>query len=257
MNKTIYESVWRSVGVAFWLSLSDTRARYKRSVLGPLWITIATGVGTIGLGFIWGALLRQNAESIIPQLTYGIVLWQFMSSCITEAPQAYQQLGGIIKNQRHPIYMYPLLVIFKNIINLFHNAIIVCVVELYFGTFSYNSLPSLIIGTALMLLNIFWIVSIISILGTRYRDVSPLITTCMPIIVFITPVIYRPVQLGELGFLMWLNPFTYLITIIRDPLLGEVVSGTVYLGAVAMGLVGMVVTALVFRVYGRRVPFWV
>ena len=38
-----------------WLSLGwqDIKQRYRRSTLGPLWITIATGVMAVALGFLY------------------------------------------------------------------------------------------------------------------------------------------------------------------------------------------------------------
>lgn len=53
-----------------WLSfaLSDTRARYARSTLGPWWITLGTGLGVIGLGLVWSAVMGLELRTMLPNL---------------------------------------------------------------------------------------------------------------------------------------------------------------------------------------------
>jgi hypothetical protein len=36
--------------VIVYMAVGDLRSRYRRSVLGPLWITLGTAAGTVGLG---------------------------------------------------------------------------------------------------------------------------------------------------------------------------------------------------------------
>ncbi|HMS73916.1 MAG TPA: ABC transporter permease, partial [Gordonia sp. (in: high G+C Gram-positive bacteria)] len=48
-----------------WLHLGwqDIRQRYRRSVLGPLWITIATGVTAVAMGLLYGELFDQDIKT--------------------------------------------------------------------------------------------------------------------------------------------------------------------------------------------------
>ena len=72
----------------------------------------------------------------------------------------------------------------------------------------------------LVLGNLVFLVLILAFLGSRYRDIAPAITSVMTIVFFLSPVMYKPSQLGVKENLMWLNPFSHLITLIRDPITG-------------------------------------
>ena len=48
-----------------WLSLGwqDIKQRYRRSVIGPFWITIATGLQATAFGILYSALLNMPRRS--------------------------------------------------------------------------------------------------------------------------------------------------------------------------------------------------
>jgi len=83
------------------LALSDVRARYKRSVLGPLWLTLGTAAGSVGLGLLWSELLKIEAKDFVPSLTAGLILWQFISGVITESSTLYGRQAAIIRNMTY------------------------------------------------------------------------------------------------------------------------------------------------------------
>lgn len=51
-----------------WLSLGwqDIKQRYRRSVLGPFWITIATGMQATAMGILYSTLLDQPLRGTCP-----------------------------------------------------------------------------------------------------------------------------------------------------------------------------------------------
>lgn len=42
------------------LSWSDAKVRYKRSMLGPSWLTLGTAIGVGRLGFVWATLFKMD-----------------------------------------------------------------------------------------------------------------------------------------------------------------------------------------------------
>src|SRR5699024_4787956 len=67
-----------------WLSLGwqDIKQRYRRSTLGPLWITIATGVMAGALGLLYSVLFQLSLADFLPHVTVGLIMWGFISGCI-------------------------------------------------------------------------------------------------------------------------------------------------------------------------------
>jgi len=101
---------------------------------------------------------------------------------------------------------------------------------------------------------------LVLLLGTfcaRFRDILPIVSSVMQIAFFVTPVIWKPEQLGTDHALLSLNPFFDLLEIVRAPLLGTLPGADVWLGA---GLSSLVLWALAWSLFTRargRIAFWI
>jgi len=239
------------------MALSDVRARYKRSVLGPLWLTLGTAGGSAGLGFIWSELFHVEATTFVPTLTAGLILWQFISGTITEASVLFSRQAAIIRNLNLPLAIHPIQLLLRHLINLAHNAPVFFVVAIALGhpmTLStWLALPCLV----LVALNMLWICLFIGLLGARFRDLEYLVAMVMPLLMFISPVFYRPNYLQFSELIMWFNPFSHFIEIVRDPLLGVAPPWFVIETNLIMLVVGWLVTLWLFNRQHHRIAFWV
>src|SRR6202051_1205821 len=63
--------IWRVWGIMGW---DDIRQRYRRSVLGPFWITLSTGIFILLLGVIYSRLFKMDVANYLPFLTVGFVV---------------------------------------------------------------------------------------------------------------------------------------------------------------------------------------
>src|SRR2546421_1850097 len=68
---------WR---IWYVLGLSELRQRYRRSILGPFWITISMGVQVTVMGFLLAFLFGLPIDRYFPFLCISIVTWTFLSS---------------------------------------------------------------------------------------------------------------------------------------------------------------------------------
>jgi hypothetical protein len=241
----------------FYMAWSDIRARYKRSVLGPLWITLSTAIGVVGLGFIWSELFKMDRAVFIPTLTIGLILWQFMSTCIAESTSIFARQSNIIRNLDLPLSLHPAQLVLRQAINLAHNFPLFILVALVLGAkfnmYSLMFFPSLF----LVLANLFWMSLMIGTLGARFRDLEYLISMMMPLLMFLSPVMYRQNALSTIGKYMWLNPLADMIEIIRYPLLGEATPALLYIINIGLLICGGLLTVLLFNSKRNRIAFWV
>jgi ABC-type polysaccharide/polyol phosphate export permease len=243
--------------LAIFFAWGDTKARYRRSVLGPLWIVFGTAIGVAGLGFLWSSILRVDKHEFIPSLTLGLVVWQFIAGCITESSLTYIHKASLIKNIRMPYFIFPIQVVLRQLINFLHNFIVVIVVLCIFPPNLGFAQILFIPGLILLLGNLLWIVSLVGLLGARFRDLEQFVNAFMPIVFFLSPVIYPATRLGAVAKFVWLNPFSYMITLIRDPVQGNVPELFVYIWAFVFLVFGWLFT---FWIYGKkrnRLAFWV
>ena len=243
--------------MAFYFAWSDTKARYRRTMLGPFWLVLGTAVGVAGLGFVWSIILKTDRAVFIPSITVGLVVWQLISSCITDSTNVFVRSAGIIRNLKTPYLIFPIQMILRQLINFAHNfVVIVAVLLIYPPPLGYTQLL-VVPGLLILLGNLLWISIVMGIIGARLRDLDLLVNAFMPMLFFVSPVIYRPENMAVRENLVWLNPFSYFITLIRDPIQGVVPAAFIYWVS-AIGLVAgwALALALLSRGY-KRLAFWV
>jgi ABC-2 type transport system permease protein/lipopolysaccharide transport system permease protein len=61
--------LWRLWGTLGW---NEILQRYRRSTLGPLWLTASMAVMVIALGVVYAELFQQRIDDFIPFLCVGI-----------------------------------------------------------------------------------------------------------------------------------------------------------------------------------------
>jgi ABC-type polysaccharide/polyol phosphate export permease len=256
VGRTLAE-VKHHVAIAWYFAWSDAKARYKRSVLGPFWLVLTTLIGVGGLGIIWGSLMKVDRATFVPLLTVGLVLWHMIAGSVTGASTVFSRSASVIKNIPTPPLRLSLQLLFQQIVNLIHNLVVVAFILVIYqrslGTTSLLAIP----GLLLVLVNLLWVIQFLGFLGARFRDFDPFVSSIMPILFFMSPVLYRSTQLGPQSILMKFNPMSYWIEIVREPVLGTVPHTSAYTVSILMAFVGWVLAIWITRSKGSRLPYWV
>jgi len=249
-------AAWKRRQLATFLAWSETVARYRRSTLGPLWLVLGTAIGVVGMGFIWSILLQQEMESFIPSITVGLVVWQFISGVVTESAGMFVKHATMLVNIRMPVYLITFQAFGRHVINLLHNLVVVLGVFIVFP--HYNSWTSLLAlpGLLIVCINLVAIMQIVGIIGARFRDLEPLIQAFFPILFFLSPVLYRPGQLGAAEPIMVFNPIAHYIRVVRDPMLGVIPSVGNYLTVLALTAVTVLFSLWLTGSRAYRLPYW-
>lgn len=246
--------LWR---LAAFISASDTRARYRRTVLGPLWIVIGLASGSLGLGLLWSELWNMPPEQIVPSITIGFLVWIFISSTILEGSQILIIEANMIQNTRAPLLFYSLVTLTKQWINFLHSLLIVLAVSALYPPTSLSNIIWVFPGLLVTTLFLFFSVSLLSILCARFRDIQPLLNSIMPMLFFLSPVLFRIEQAKNISWLIWINPFTYFIIIVREPLQGSRPEPFVMLAACGLTLLVFMFLAAVLNRKKNQVVYWV
>lgn len=247
----------RLIQNAIYLAWADTKARYKKSVIGPFWPTLTNVFGVLGLGLVWGHLLNQEMNSFIPQLTVGLIVWQLIAGALIDGPQTFVRYAGLVRNVPMPNWFFTVRVLSKHLINLLHNSVILVGVMVYYQVPLTEHTWLVMPGLLLVSLNLYWILHGLGLVGARFRDVELLLTSLVPMLFFISPVIYQANRLPVALNVVWLNPFSYMIEAIRTPLLGYAPDVLTWYVLMGMLFVGGGLTWLLQRTQGRKIAFWV
>ncbi len=112
---------WRVWTILGW---DDIRQRYRRSILGPFWITLSMGVFILLLGVIYGRLFHMDLPTYLPYLSLGFIVWGFMSAVANDSCVAFHESGRIIKQIKLPFAIYIFRAVYRNFIVFLHTIII-------------------------------------------------------------------------------------------------------------------------------------
>ena len=110
-----------------WLLLSwqDIRLRYRRSQLGPFWITISMAVTIYTMGFLYGHIFKMNLQEYFPYLTGGMLTWALISSLLNESTNTFIEAESYIKQIKLPYTTYIFRMTTRNVIIFLHNIVII------------------------------------------------------------------------------------------------------------------------------------
>ena len=242
--------LWRMLG---W---QDVRQRYRRSKLGPFWLTISMGVLVSALGVLYSTLFRIEIADYLPFVAVGFIVWGLVSGLINEGCTAFIDAERIIKQVNLPLSVHVYRVVWRNFIIFGHNAVIYVAVAVLFsiwpGWTGLLALP----GLALLFLNGIWAGLVAGLVSARFRDVPQIVTSVVQVAFFLTPIIWKPELLPDRAMVLALNPFFHLVEIVRAPLLGHAPSLVSWLSALGITLGGWLVAFVMYRRYRWRIAYW-
>ena len=243
-----------------WLLLAwdDIRLRYKRSVLGPMWITLGTGFFIVVLSALWTELMAKKASIFVPWFSIGIITWQFISSIVTESSTILLGVSGIIQNIAMPLSIHIYRSVMRHLLNYVHNFIIVIIVLIIFPPPLTAKIILFFPGILIIAVTAFATSIIFGILGARFRDFSYTVSMLMGPIFFITPIIWMPDMLsGTRSVMAQLNPFAHFLAIVREPLLGHAPTLINYIVTMSISGILVLISLLFLGKHKSKVAYWV
>ena len=231
--------------------------RYRRSLLGPFWLTLTMAALIGGLGVTYSGLFDQPASSYIPYIALGFISWGLISAILTDSCDVFILSSGQIKQISVPFSVYIYKMLWKNVIIFGHNIIIYIAILIIFNI--WPGIVNLAIGllaTGVLCINGIWTGLLLGTLSTRFRDIPQIVKNVVQVLFFLTPIFWHPGQLPGRSFIVEYNLLRYYVDILRLPLLGEPVP-SYYWGVVsATTLVGFAVALAIFTKFRRRIAYW-
>lgn len=266
-----FSAAWRDLVRGFrqhelWLQLGwqDIKQRYRRSTLGPLWITIATGVMALALGLLYSMLFQLPLADFLPHVTVGLIMWGFISGCIKDGAEIFIDNEGLIKQLPSALSVHVYRLVWRQALFLAHNLVIWAVLMMIFPRPLGWDLLLAIPAMALLILNGVWVTMFFGIVATRYRDVAPLLEAMVQLLFYVTPIVWTTQTLKEQGgeiaqraLLAEINPLYHYMEIIRAPMIGQPLAAYHWWVVLACTAVGLILALLAMKQWRFRVSYWV
>lgn len=246
----------RRMPLAMTLAVEDIGGKYRRTILGPLWIAIGQAATIAAFAVLFSGLFDIPPAEYAPFLAAGFPAWALISSFMVDMPNAFVQSKGYLESFDLPWLMqiwrrtFGYMIVFVH--QVFTLFIVMAILDIAPSWEMLYALPGLIIvmiaGTGI---GVF-----LAVVGARYRDVPHAMSILAGFLFLFSPVIWRPDQLMENRWAIEYNPMYYLLQMIREPLLGRGPEPEVWTGGIIAALVLTLLGYLAFALSRSRLYFW-
>jgi ABC-type polysaccharide/polyol phosphate export permease len=250
---------FRAVELGTTLGWQDVKQAYRRSAIGPFWITLGMAVQVVSIGTVFGMIFGTPVEDFLPFLASSLVLWSLMSAALSDGSMAFVTSEAMIRQVNIPHIAYVVRSTWKNVIIAGHNIVILPIVLLVFlKPITWNVflfIPGLI-------LNVWFFVGAAYILGlvtARFRDMQQIISSVLAVLFYVTPVIWQPqlIPPGIAHLLLGLNPMYHFLQLLRLPILGEAPTLENWVLALICALTTSAIALVSSRRYRHKLAYWV
>ena len=243
---------------AWWYTAtSRSRARFARTTLGSFWLGFSNLLSIGTLGIVYGTVFSvADFKSYFIYLGFGLVVWNTISSSISNSPNLFAHNSSNIKNMNLKPIFYTLEEWAFQLQTFIQSFVLVFFVFLFLkSTLVVNFLLFSWIPLLNLIVFIYWFPLIVCLISVRFTDIAQLVPIVLQLVFLTSPILYRKESLGSLGWITNLN-FVYQVL---DPLRESIINGTInYQNSfllLILNFVGLFLTIRLLDIESRRLPF--
>lgn len=194
----------------------DIKVRYKRSVLGFLWVMLNPLLMMFILSMVFSGLFNVSTKNYAVYLLSGIILWNFFAQGTSASLLSFIGNGELIKKVYLPKTIFPLSVILSALIHFFFSLIPLFIILFITGTFISSQIFMLPVVIIMVALFSFGISLIVSSLTVFFHDTKYIYEVLLLAWMYATPIFYpESIVPQKYTFILHLNPFFYFMDTFR------------------------------------------
>ena len=227
-----WRELWEYRDLLFVLVRRDFLAKYKQTVLGPLWFILQPLLNTLVFTIVFNKVAGIETGGIPPLLFYlcALLPWGYFAQNVTTGAATFTNNAHLFGKVYFPRLIVPVSSVLSNLFALGLQFAVFFVFAawyglrgeaVYFGPAILLSIPLLLITASLSL----GLSLLISASTAKYRDLSHLTPILIQLWMFATPVIYPLSKLtggdGRFAWIAWMNPMAPVVEGFRYSLLGR------------------------------------
>ena len=243
---------------AWWYTAtSRSRARFARTTLGSFWLGFSNllSIGTLGL--VYGTVFSvKDFNSYFVYLGFGLVIWNTISSTISNSPYLFTHNSSNIKNLNLKPIFYTLEEWAFQLQTFVQSFLLVFAVLIFL---KFSILINFLLYSWIPFLNLFifiyWFPLALCLVSIRYTDIAQLVPIILQLIFLISPILYLKESLGSIS---WITNFNFIYQFL-EPLRTSVIDGIINYRASIMllfiNLIGLIVTLINLNKQSKKLPF--
>jgi ABC-type polysaccharide/polyol phosphate export permease len=252
----IFESL-KNLNRVYHISTLDISLKYRRTILGNIWIVLTYLITISIISFVWSFVLNASIKDYFPKLFIGFTTFYLILSFTSQSYDIlYQKYQGIILSLgikinevilRHLIFI---ILEYLQFLPFYFIIIFLAGIGISLNTFLFFP------GLLLVIINGYWMLFLSSLICARFRDLGLLLSAIMSTGILLTPILWDKERLGVYENYVYLNPFTSMIEAVRDPLMGTTVNPIVYYLLITYIVIGYSICSIFYKKKYKVFNFW-
>lgn len=205
------------------LVIGEIKVRYKRSVLGFVWVMLNPLLMMLILNMVFSGLFKVSTQNYTAYLLSGIILWSFFAQSTSTSITSLMGNSNLIKKVYLPKAIFPFSVIMSATINFVFSLVPLFIIFLITGTSPSAYIYILPVCIILVLMFSFGISLILSTLTVFFHDTKYIYEVLLLAWMYATPIFYPESIVPErFRLILHLNPFYYFLSVFRASLYMDV-----------------------------------
>ena len=260
-----WREIWAFRDLLMLLVRRDFSAKYKQTVLGPVWFVFQPLLMTLVFTVVFGKVANLSTDGLPGPLFYmsGLLCWNYFNATFASVSGTFAGNMHIFSKVYFPRLVVPLALVVSNLLTFFVQLLTFVFFFAYFkcftdagSTFWISSyiviLPLLILQTMVLALGVGLCLAAAT---AKYRDLIQVLGIASQVWLYATPVIYPASKVPErFHWLIALNPVTGIVEGFRFLLLGKATLSWQILSSSVILTIGIILFGLfAFRRVERTV----
>ena len=242
-----------------WVGLAwhDIVQSYRRTILGPFWLTLNMAIFAVAMTLIYGALFSVKPGEYSAYIVCSMMVWWWIMGILNEGGAVFLTYAQFIHATPFDKSTFVWSMAVRQLISLLHHSIVYALM-IPFGLVHLNWYTLMAIPATILLF--LWsvpIIAVLAILFVRYRDVQRFVGAGTIILMMVTPIFWKADMIkGWRTFIIEYNPLYYAIEVLRLPLLGKPLPPLILFTAIGLTVATWILGGWFYRRYQRYVVFW-
>lgn len=236
----------------------DLKNKYRRTTLGLGWNFMALFITVMIMSLVWSLIFKMEILILFPYIFNGFAIFFFITNSMNISCYSIAQVRkDIYLNISIPVLVLTLRDVSQQFLTYIHYVIFILIMYFYLYEINVLNLVLYFFGLFVVFLQTVFICLLLSFAGTRFRDVAALVTSILSAATILTPIIWKKTMLDQYANYVYLNPLSFMVEIVRDPIIGQIPSTISYSLNFLFLFLLISISYLTIKFKGSRLVFWI
>lgn len=247
----------RNVDSARFIAIQTLRSSYRRTYLGPIWISLNQVTFVVGVGLLFSIILKQPAADHVAHVALGATTWALVSNLIRTATTSIPKALQNSHSGSRPLWFYALCDVVEQFLIFSHTFTAAVLIATFVNNVNFGP-TSLVLILVLLVLAIDAFVACLWLgpLCARYRDLANAVGSTLILAGFLVPTFWSVDNLGTSTWIVSVNPLAWPIEVVRDIVTVGDLPNELFRNLVFVSVINGAVGWLVYRKVQSQLGLW-